>query len=333
MSALLAAGATVDQGNQFGCTPLITASQQGHGEVVTQLLAAGATVDLADKCGRFNTPLMWASHQGHGGVVSQLLAAGATVDLADQAGYTPLSKASRQGHGDVVSQLLVAGATVDQGNQFGYTPLMMASEQGHGDVVSQLLGAGADFNHADVNGHSAMAIASILGQLACAQMLSSYGAKRTFQKPYGAEVTAERFAVLRGHEALAAWLVESRHWSTPLHHLRIIGADRARELLRGGADLNAAAAAGGPTPLSLAQALRAAGDPDAADGSAASLVLAAAERWGAKTHALFPAAARSFAAELLLLGHQLSRQPRFAGEEVSLVDAWTQLVMPSAIVR
>ena len=64
-----------------------------------------------------------------------------------------------------------------------------------------------------------------------------------------------------------------------------------------------------------------------------SLVLAAAEPWGPRTHALFPAAARGFAVELLLLGHQLSRQPRFAGEEVSLVDVWTELVMPSAIVR
>ena len=91
--------------------------------------------------------------------------------------------------------------------------------------------------------------------------------------------------------------------------------------------------ASGPTPSSLAQALRAAGDADAAEGSAASLVLAAAEPWGPRTHALFPAAARGFAVEVLLLGHQLSHQPRFTGEEVALLDVWTQLVMPSAVVR
>ena len=100
-----------------------------------------------------------------------------------------------------------------------------------------------------------------------------------------------------------------------------------------GADLHAAAAAGGHTPLSLAQALRAAGDADAAEGSATSLVLAAAEPWGPRTHALFPAAARGFAAELLLLGHQLSRQPHFTGEEVALVDVWTHVIMPSAVLR
>ena len=87
----------------------------------------------------------------------------------------------------------------------------------------------------------------------------------------------------------------------------------------------------GFTPLSLARALRAAGE--ATDGSAAQLVLAAAEPWGPRTHALFPAAARAFAVEVLLLGHQLSRQPRFAGEEGSIVDIWTGVVMPSAVSR
>ena len=150
-------------------------------------------------------------------------------------------------------------------------------------------------------------------------------------KPAGLQYTAEQIATTRGHADLAAWLVDSRQWSTPLHHLRIVGAARARELLRGGADLHAAAAAGGPTPLSLAQALRAAGE--AGEGSAAWLVLAAAEPWGPRTHALFPAAARAFAVEALLLGHQLSRQPRFAGEEGSVVDIWTGVVMPSAVLR
>ena len=214
------------------------------------------------------------------------------------------------------------------------TPLMLASWQGHVEVVSVLLAAGAAVNHARRDdGSTAMTLACCMRRLACAQILSSYGAVRTFRTRAGNRWTAEQIAIQGGHKALAAWLFESRQWSTPLHHLRIIDAARARELLRGGADIHAAAAPGGPTPLSLAQALRDAGGPDAAEGSPAALVLAAAEPWGPRTHALFPAAARSFAVELLLLGHQLSRQPHMAGEEVSLVDVWTQLVMPSAITR
>ena len=52
-----------------------------------------------------------------------------------------------------------------------------------------------------------------------------------------------------------------------------------------------------------------------------------------RTHALFPAGARAFAVELLLLGHRLSRQPRFEGEEVSLLDIWVEFVMPHAVAR
>ena len=59
----------------------------------------------------------------------------------------------------------------------------------------------------------------------------------------------------------------------------------------------------------------------------------AAEPWCPRTHALFPAGARAFAVELLLLGHRLSRQPRFEGEEVSLSDIWMDVVMPFAVVR
>ena len=329
---LLAACATVDLGDDKGRRPLIAASKNGHIDVVSQLMAAGATVDLGDHKGR--TPLFMASKHGQADVVTLLLAAGAAVDLADKDGDTPLIVASDHGHVDVVSQLLAAGAAVDLANRFGATPLILASDHGHADVVSQLLAAGAAANHVTGTGGTAMGAACFQGHLACVQLLTSFGATRTVaHTPEGLKSTAVQFKTMNHQETVAAWLVESRQWSTPLHHLRIVGAARAHELLRCGADLHAADAPGGPTPLSLAKALRAAGDPDAAEGSAASLVLAAAEPWGPRTHALFPAAARGFAVELLLLGHQLSRQPRFAGEEVSLVDVWTELVMPSAIVR
>ena len=114
-------------------------------------------------------------------------------------------------------------------------------------------------------------------------------------------------AAIEGHTEVTAWLELSRDWATPLHHLSIIDAARARTLLRNGASVHAAATADGPTPLSMAEAMRVAGD--APDGSAAALVLAAAaQRWSPATHLLFPAAARALAVRMLLLGHQLSRQ-------------------------
>ena len=135
--------------------------------------------------------------------------------------------------------------------------------------------------------------------------------------------------------------IYSPPWSTPLHHLTTIGATRARALLRAGADLEAAAEAafggdGGNTPLSLARALQQAGE--AGEDTAAGLVLDAAKPWSQQTHALFPAAARARAVELMLLGHLLSREsvqwgPSFVGAEVSLFDAWMVGVLPQAVQR
>ena len=80
----------------------------------------------------------------------------------------------------------------------------------------------------------------------------------------------------------------------------------------------------------LAQELRAEGG--AAEGTAAHLVLLAAQPWSQQTHALFPVAARARVAELLLLGHGLARA--FACEkEAALLDVWMEVVVPLAVSR
>ena len=144
-------------------------------------------------------------------------------------------------------------------------------------------------------------------------------------------MTAERIATLQAQPAVAAWLETSRQWSTPLHHLSIIDGTRARALLRGGADLRAAAAAGGPTPLSLAQKLDAVGE--APDGSPARLVLKAARPWSPENHALFPAAARARAVVLMRIGFRFSRLPRYETVAGGLFELWVANVMPHAVAR
>ena len=105
------------------------------------------------------------------------------------------------------------------------------------------------------------------------------GASRSFSIS-GHTFSAEEVATNSNHHAIVAWLVSSRQWSTPLHHLTVLTATRALALLPAGADVRAAAAAGGPTPLSLARAKPAAGAVP--DGSPAGLVLAAAHAHGAR---------------------------------------------------
>ena len=87
-------------------------------------------------------------------------------------------------------------------------------------------------------------------------------------------------------------------------------AARTIGLLRGGADVYAAARPGGPTPHSLAQGAEAMGG--AKEGTAAFLILEAAKPGSRQTHKLFPAPARARAVELMLIGELLSREERFA---------------------
>ena len=293
VATLIAANADVNARGSNGVTALLAACAGNHVVVASMLLAADAGAN-PDQDFRGLTPLYFACEGGHVRVASALLAAGAEVNQPDSDGETPLYIACMNGHINTIPTLLANGAAVDQGSDGVDTPLFAACHHGHA---------------------------------ACARLLSSYGANRVV--PF---VTAEAVATRRGHTDLAAWLRASRHWSTPLHHLAVIGADRARTLLRAGADIHAAAVPGGPTPLSLARAMRAAGD--APDGSAAHLVLRAARPWSPQTHSLFPVAAREQAELLIVLGKLLSRQPRFETVEVALYDhVWIPSVVPLAVAR
>ena len=217
----------------------------------------------------------------------------------------------------------------------GFTPLLLACQKGRTKAVSLLLKAGVAVDQASDTGATPLYVACQQGHIHCAQQLSSYGAARSFQLPPPANttITVSGAAAHGGHDALVAWLATSSQWSTPLHHLTVIDATRARALLRAGADLEAAAQAGGPTPISLARAQLQAQAGGAGEATAASLVLDAAGPWSRRTHELFPAAARARAVELLLLGHCLSRKSFFVGAEISLLDAWMESVLPQAVLR
>ena len=337
---LLAADAAVNQAIEDGWTPLVYAMHRSNAELVSLLLAAGAVVDQTMDNGW--TPLVYAIHSANAELVPVLLEAGAAVNQAKEDGTTPLLLAIQQGNAELVPVLLAAGTEVNQAREDGTTPLLLAIQQGNAELVSVLLEAGAAVNQAP---HEPLAqtlvpllSAITMGRTDCAKLLSSYGASRSFDiQGINIPMAASEMATHYGHDALAAWFVTSSQWTTPLHHLTIIGATRARALLRDGADLEAAAeAGGGPTPLSLARALLQA--DKAGEDTAASLVLDAAKPWSQQTHALFPAAARARAVELMLLGHRLSREsvqwgPSFVGAEVSLFDAWMVGVLPQAVQR
>ena len=298
-----------------GTARLLVACRNGHADVARLLIEEGADVGQAMNDGA--TPLLMACLNGHDDVARLLIEKDADVGQAKNDGASPLLIAGQNGHLDVARLLLENGAEVGQAKNDGVSPLFIASLNGHLDVARLLLHEGADVGQAVNDGASPLIIASHNGHLPCVQLLSSYGAPRTSEA-----FEAEEVATRRGHDDTVAWLILSRQWSTPLHHLAIIDAARARALIRVGADLHAAAAAGGPTPLSLARAAA------VLDGSPADLVLRAARPWSRETHALRCPAARSRAVKVMLLGCLVSRLPRFEGDGGVILRVWVERVMP-----
>ena len=307
-------------------TPLIHACRHDRRNEVAALIASGANVNEPTTDCLANTPLLVAIQCSHLETASMLLAAGADVNRANHYEETPLYNACYSGRTAVVSFLLSVGAAVNQAEMVGTTPLMMACSRGDTEVVSMLLDADADVQKTDSNMRHPLLFPCLYGYLATAKLLCLHNASRQVH-PYR---TAEEISTRRGHRELTAWLVASRQWCTPLHHLSTIDATCARALLRNGADIHASAP-NGPTPLSLAKAMREQGS--AVDGSAAQLVIDAAQPWSVQTHSLFPSKARALAVELLWVGHLLSRQVRLEGPVAALLDVWMEMVVPSAVVR
>lgn len=137
---LLARGADPDEPSPMqNLSPLHSAAEGGHKDIVDLLLFYNATIDtrgISDV-----TPLHLAAHKGRVSVVELLLRNGAPVDalMSPSFGYSPLFMAADMGHTRVVTLLLVANASTELRDSSGRTALHAAAAAGHEGVVVELL--------------------------------------------------------------------------------------------------------------------------------------------------------------------------------------------------
>jgi len=228
---------------------------------------------------------------------------------------------------------LEAGADFILADKDGFWPLYVASQEGKTDCVRLCLDAGADVEatHRE-SGFTALLQAIKGGHLATVQLLCFHGAKRA---PPSHAPSAEALAEQEDHANILAWLQRTRDYSSPLHHLELLSADQAKDMLRAGAALGARARPDAPSPLELAERL--AKQVGAAGREAAELVVEAALPWSPRAHRLWPAGARARAEELVRLGWQLSNTAQspgpFGNESQAVMDLWRVSVMAQALVR
>lgn len=128
--------------NPSGIEPLILASQQGRGDIVTFLLAHNAPLAVVDGYG--NNALWAACYAQDAGCIAALIAAG--VDLNYQnpvSGATALMFAASSGREAVVLQLLAAGADTRLQTHDDFTALDLASTRNIYKTLSQHVKSGA----------------------------------------------------------------------------------------------------------------------------------------------------------------------------------------------
>lgn len=221
------------------------------------------------------------------------------------------------------------------------SPVFSAAEAGRDDCVELLLGTNLIKPSSDLS--KSMLRAVELGHLRTVQLLSSYGCNRTtvtdpFAAMFGAtsaiepEFALEVTAREHGHTEIAAFLERSREW-TSLHHLEVLRAERARELLRMKIGIKDPPndPHAGPSPSPLERALSMMQTESSQPPACKILLLASA--WSAESHELFPRPARRRAVEILLVGHALARwAPALCESGTAWLDVWAN-VMRVAIGR
>ena len=195
---------------------------------------------------------------GDAGRIRELGAEGHSPDEPiDSSGAAALHQCCRLKRGACVQALLATGANVNavlepDERVWGYTALHVVSQNGHAGIASALLRAGADMAAPTHDGRTALLLACQHSHLAVVQLLLRYGADRSPATYPGAnaEQLAQAHSLARttgraawmavfGSRSCYAWLAQSRDWCTPLHHLEVLSADEARQLLRSGASLHA----------------------------------------------------------------------------------------------
>lgn len=194
-------------------------------EQLRSLLPSATLANATDANGR--TALWWACSLGKCACVRSLLAAGANpkigpsaLAVCSNAMYNTYGSANAKGGVTCAELLLEAGVPIE--------PEFMIRLCDCDDCLPLI------------------------------ELLSSHGAPREVANGFEtltAEGTARHSDTVGGALHVLAWLEYSRDWSTALHHVECISAERARRLLRAGAYLDARATPAGRTPVQVAREL------------------------------------------------------------------------------
>jgi uncharacterized protein len=201
-------------------------------ETALYALSEGADPHVREPDG--TTALHYAAHMGDARLIGDLLKAKADPNARNEFGALPLSEAASSGSADAIRLLLKAGADVESANPEGQTALMLVARAGKVEAAKLLLKAGAQVDARERwAGQTALMWAAAQGQAQMVRVLVKAGANvnaRGATREWARRVTSEPRP--KGM---------NRGGFTPLLYTAREGCiECARELLKGGADINRA---------------------------------------------------------------------------------------------
>jgi uncharacterized protein len=211
---------------------LFSALQAQDPETALYALSQGADARSPGADG--TTPLHHAAHMGDARLIAALLKAGADPNARNEFGAMPLGEAATTGNAEAIRLLLKGGADVESPNPEGQTALMVVARAGKVEAAQLLIKAGADVNARERWAQqTALMWAAAQGQVDMIRVLVKAGADvnaRGATREWARRVTSEPRP--KGM---------NRGGFTPLLYTAREGCvECARELLKGGADINRA---------------------------------------------------------------------------------------------
>jgi ankyrin repeat protein len=184
--------------------------------------------------------------------VRRMLDAGADPNTPYD-GATPLVRAIVRSKSYVVQLLCQYGATVDARDDDGWTPLFWAIARGETKIAGLLIEHGANIRSLETRHlQSPLHVAAAHGHTPLVVLLMKQGAPLELRDRFGETALSE--AAFGGHAQVVDLMVKQGlavEW--PLHVAAGLGdRQRALELIRGGADINAPTRGWQNTPLAYA---------------------------------------------------------------------------------
>ncbi|XP_028249398.1 ankyrin repeat domain-containing protein 50 [Parambassis ranga] len=184
--ALLDRGLDENHKDDLGWTPLHAAACEGHRAVCAALTERGSMARVGEMDIEGRTPLILASQEGHGSTVKLLLDRRSPIDHRAYDGHSALSAALLEGHTDVAELLMKRGADTDVRDAEGRPLLYLLVLEGRLDMASLLIEkGGVPLESKDSEGRTALHVASWQGCVEIVNLLLTHGANPNAQDAEG----------------------------------------------------------------------------------------------------------------------------------------------------